>query len=303
MYNYKYNGKELQETGQYDFGARFYMPDIGRWGVVDPLADITFDTYGYANSNPIFYNDPTGMIGEDPKPDPKKIYGPKGGHLIEEVTIQTPLRAIASNPASVMPSNCLPCYSMQGMTLADLPSPPPTPILPGHYYDRGVDYMGPIDLAGMLAGDELAEHVGEQDAGFLMALANVVMMTTGAVTRTPTVSTTRSGNLWRVGAYNKMRGIEAGLDAHHVGQSAIMKKLVSGYDHKTAPTILVPKLGHTVGTGVVSRSTSGFTNARQVLARDIFELRRVYGDQKIPNSALQEVIQMNKSMYPNSFKK
>ncbi|MFA7469914.1 MAG: RHS repeat-associated core domain-containing protein, partial [Weeksellaceae bacterium] len=29
-YNYKYNGKELQETGLYDYGWRQYMPDIGR---------------------------------------------------------------------------------------------------------------------------------------------------------------------------------------------------------------------------------------------------------------------------------
>ena len=39
-YRYKYNGKELQETGMYDYGARMYMPDIGRWGVVDPLASV-----------------------------------------------------------------------------------------------------------------------------------------------------------------------------------------------------------------------------------------------------------------------
>ncbi|PZU13004.1 MAG: hypothetical protein DI622_14615, partial [Chryseobacterium sp.] len=63
-YQYKYNGKELQETGMYDYGARFYMPDLGRWGVVDPLSDATFQPYSYANNNSIFYNDPTGMIGE-----------------------------------------------------------------------------------------------------------------------------------------------------------------------------------------------------------------------------------------------
>ncbi|KUJ49919.1 RHS repeat-associated core domain-containing protein [Chryseobacterium sp. JAH] len=41
--NYKYTGKELQETGMYDYGARFYMPDIGIWGVIDPLVETTAD--------------------------------------------------------------------------------------------------------------------------------------------------------------------------------------------------------------------------------------------------------------------
>jgi hypothetical protein len=75
-----------------------------------------------------------------------------------------------------------------------------------------------------------------------------------------------------------------------------LRMLVESYNYETAPSILVPEIGHTKGAGVISRGTKGFLNVRQLLARDIKELRRVYP--KIPNKSLFQIIQLNKIMYP-----
>lgn len=86
--NYLYNGKELQDEldlGWMDYGARMYQPEIGRWGVVDPLNFIQYDfsPYHFGFNNPITYSDPSGMIGEDVNSDLASTFITIDGTVIE----------------------------------------------------------------------------------------------------------------------------------------------------------------------------------------------------------------------------
>lgn len=85
------------------------MPELGRWGIHDPLSGTTLEPYGYAYNNPIFFNDPTGMIGEPGEPElaPNAPGGKNNPIEIPEVVLTKKSKSININNFGLYNPNSL----------------------------------------------------------------------------------------------------------------------------------------------------------------------------------------------------
>jgi RHS repeat-associated protein len=83
--SHRYTGKhDDYEVGLVYYGARYYVPGIGRWASPDPMTihamAANSNPYSFVKASPYRYLDPAGFDDEDPDAETETPDRPTAGH-------------------------------------------------------------------------------------------------------------------------------------------------------------------------------------------------------------------------------
>lgn len=72
-------------SGLYYLLNRFYDPTTGQFVSVDPLVNLTSESYAFVNGNPVNQVDPTGLWSVNPFTDLVEVWNDTGGHIVHAI--------------------------------------------------------------------------------------------------------------------------------------------------------------------------------------------------------------------------
>uniref|UniRef100_UPI001B7F8F4B RHS repeat-associated core domain-containing protein n=1 Tax=Thiobacillus thioparus TaxID=931 RepID=UPI001B7F8F4B len=264
--------------GMIYYRARYYDPAIGRFISRDPAGmPDGVNRYAYVNNNPVNFTDPMGLKLRSEGGLPANYFNmtADAGSLSSGRQSLTDVRGGMGSfsPQQQRCSSCIPMSS-------NVPNP--------------FDVQANALQAPMFSPDDLL------GSGIFKGAAAVGGLAVGAIKSAGSGGIAAGVKAYEVGLANKLRTNSLpndGLQIHHVGQGNPMSQIIPGYQYNSAPAIVLPTEIHQAIPTVRGAVTG---TARSQLAKDILDLRR-YTD--APNSSLRELINLNKSMYPESFRK
>jgi hypothetical protein len=153
---------------------------------------------------------------------------------------------------------------------------------------------GLLDLCGVGCEASTQQSIGD----FYGAAVFGVMSAYGRVGR----ALSAGGRIapYAVGTYDSLKAgsmVGDGLDIHHAVQANPARQNITGYLRSNGPSIALPEAEH----DLIPRLSGLYTGAaRDLLARDVRNLRNFTN---APNATLQDLVNLNKQMYPDAFAK
>lgn len=284
---YKFGGKELQDElglDWYDISARNYDLALGRWFVIDALADvpeqIDKSPYQYAWNNPVYYADPDGNC-------PICLVFVVGAFLLSSEPAMAPTNNQQSNYKGYQNAK-----DGQTAMLMLAVSGAGAGSIKGLFAEVGMDVTGIINPKDVV---DITKTVGKNADNLVQGGKKLL-----------------DGEL-KVGTYDDLT--KAGtkgddITAHHMPSADFMKS--KGIDKGDGVTMNMEhpnpgKGGRHRETSSYGRKSDKTISARTSLARDIKDVRAIYLKDNLytpqTRDAFQNVIKLNKELYPKIFNK